>query len=53
MRRTAAEALGFIGPDAKGATAALKAATGDEDPAVAEAATQALKMIEAKPPTDK
>ena len=44
-RRGAAEALGALGPLAKSAADALKRAADDEDPAVAKAATEALKAV--------
>ncbi len=52
----AAQSLGFIGPDAAAAIPALKAAAKDEDASVAQAAGDALNLIEVKPekpPTDK
>ena len=44
-RQGAAEALGRLGPLAKDATAALRQASGDQEQAVREAASEALKSI--------
>ncbi len=48
VRLEAAEALGTLGPAAKGAIGALKQAAGDLSPAVSRSATTALERIEKK-----
>ena len=51
MRQGAAEALGELGPAAKGAGAALRQASRDANPGVREAAAKAMKKIGTSPAT--
>jgi HEAT repeat protein len=48
VRRTAAEAMGQIGPDARSAVPALTEALKDEDEKVRQAAQAALKKVNAE-----
>ncbi len=53
VRGSAAEGLGMLGPDAKGAVGELKAATADPDAEVQEAAKGALRQLETREQADR